>query len=301
MVAVKDRQERAEEPVRPPQGARHHPRDGARLADGVGAGAPARVVPGVRRRLRHGPHRRGRAATPRPSRRRGCTAPPSAASWASSPGRDPVNPQGGQDCAADVYRQAGITNPRRGGRRRRVLRAVQLVRADVDGEPRVRRRRRGLEAHRGRRDRDERRAAGQRSGGVLSSNPIGASGMLRFAEAAMQVRGQAGEHQVDGVAHRGRPRLRRRRPVLRHVGPPDHEAVSRHRDAGRTSTCSSSGTGPCSSLTMNRPERRNALSPVDDGRGWARRGTRSTPTRTSASRSSPAPAGASAPAPTSRA
>ena len=37
------------------------------------------------------------------------------------------------------------------------------------------------------------------SGGVLSSNPIGASGMLRFAEAALQVRGQAGEHQVDGV------------------------------------------------------------------------------------------------------
>jgi acetyl-CoA C-acetyltransferase len=37
------------------------------------------------------------------------------------------------------------------------------------------------------------------SGGVLSSNPIGASGMLRFAEAAMQVRGQAGEHQVDGT------------------------------------------------------------------------------------------------------
>ncbi len=34
------------------------------------------------------------------------------------------------------------------------------------------------------------------SGGVLSSNPIGASGMLRFAEAANQVRGQAGEHQV---------------------------------------------------------------------------------------------------------
>jgi acetyl-CoA C-acetyltransferase len=37
------------------------------------------------------------------------------------------------------------------------------------------------------------------SGGVMSSNPIGASGMLRFAEAAMQVRGQAGEHQVDGA------------------------------------------------------------------------------------------------------
>ena len=37
------------------------------------------------------------------------------------------------------------------------------------------------------------------SGGVLSSNPIGASGLLRFAEAANQVRGMAGEHQVDGA------------------------------------------------------------------------------------------------------
>src|SRR5260370_28669737 len=37
------------------------------------------------------------------------------------------------------------------------------------------------------------------SGGVLSSNPIGASGMIRFAEAALQVRGLAGEHQVAGA------------------------------------------------------------------------------------------------------
>ncbi len=37
------------------------------------------------------------------------------------------------------------------------------------------------------------------SGGVLSSNPIGASGMIRFAEAAQQVRGQAGDHQVEGA------------------------------------------------------------------------------------------------------
>ncbi|MBZ0252606.1 MAG: thiolase domain-containing protein, partial [Candidatus Methylomirabilis sp.] len=37
------------------------------------------------------------------------------------------------------------------------------------------------------------------SGGVLSSNPIGASGMLRFAEAALQVRGMAGDHQVEGA------------------------------------------------------------------------------------------------------
>jgi acetyl-CoA C-acetyltransferase len=37
------------------------------------------------------------------------------------------------------------------------------------------------------------------SGGVLSSNPIGASGLLRFAESALQVTGKAGEHQVDGA------------------------------------------------------------------------------------------------------
>jgi acetyl-CoA C-acetyltransferase len=37
------------------------------------------------------------------------------------------------------------------------------------------------------------------SGGVLSSNPIGASGLIRFAEAALQVRGQAGAHQIDGA------------------------------------------------------------------------------------------------------
>jgi hypothetical protein len=37
------------------------------------------------------------------------------------------------------------------------------------------------------------------SGGVLSGNPTGATGLLRFVEAALQVRGTAGEHQVDGA------------------------------------------------------------------------------------------------------
>lgn len=37
------------------------------------------------------------------------------------------------------------------------------------------------------------------SGGVLCSNPIGASGMLRFAEAARQVMNRANEHQVPGA------------------------------------------------------------------------------------------------------
>jgi acetyl-CoA C-acetyltransferase len=34
------------------------------------------------------------------------------------------------------------------------------------------------------------------SGGVMASNPIGATALVRVAEAAMQVRGTAGEHQV---------------------------------------------------------------------------------------------------------
>ncbi|MEW5944873.1 MAG: hypothetical protein AB1742_01615 [bacterium] len=37
------------------------------------------------------------------------------------------------------------------------------------------------------------------SGGVLSTNTIGASAMQRQAEAALQVMGKAGEHQIDGV------------------------------------------------------------------------------------------------------
>ena len=34
------------------------------------------------------------------------------------------------------------------------------------------------------------------SGGVVSTNPIGASALIRVAEAALQIRGDAGEHQV---------------------------------------------------------------------------------------------------------
>ncbi len=35
--------------------------------------------------------------------------------------------------------------------------------------------------------------------GTLSSNPMGASGLIRLAEVALQVRGMAGEHRVDGA------------------------------------------------------------------------------------------------------
>ncbi len=115
------------------------------------------------------------------------------------PGRDPVNPQGGQDCAADVFAQAGITDPRR---------QVDVVEMYVPFswyEPMWLENLGFAETGDGWRltedgvtelDGD---LPVNASGGVLSSNPIGASGMLRFAEAALQVRGQAGEHQVDGA------------------------------------------------------------------------------------------------------
>ncbi len=115
------------------------------------------------------------------------------------PGRDPVNPQGGQDCAADVYRQAGITNP---------LEQVDVVECYVPFswyEPMWMENLGFMPVGEGWKLTEEGatgidgRLPVNCSGGVLSTNPIGASGMLRFAEAALQVRGLAGDHQVDGA------------------------------------------------------------------------------------------------------
>ena len=114
-------------------------------------------------------------------------------------GRDEVDPLAGRECARELYRQAGIADPRR---------EIDVAEVYVPFswfEPMW------MENLGFAPDREGWRmtAAGATaldgdlpvnpSGGVLSSNPIGASGMLRFAEAAMQVRGQAGEHQVDGA------------------------------------------------------------------------------------------------------
>jgi len=115
------------------------------------------------------------------------------------PGRNPVRPQAGVECAHDVYRQAGITDPR-----------AQIDMAELYVpfswyEPMW------LEGHdiagpgEGWKmvDSGETDIGGafpvNPSGGVLSTNAIGASGMVRFAEVALQVRGLAGEHQIDGV------------------------------------------------------------------------------------------------------
>ena len=115
------------------------------------------------------------------------------------PGRDTVKPVAGIECARDVYRQAGITNPRED------IDVAELYVPFSWYEPMW------LEGHEiaepGKGwvmvDNGDTEITGSfpvnPSGGVLSSNPIGASGMLRFIEAADQVRGEAGEHQVDGA------------------------------------------------------------------------------------------------------
>lgn len=113
--------------------------------------------------------------------------------------RDPVLPHASADCAAALWAEAGITNPREEIDCAEIYvpfswfepmwleslgfagpgEGWKLSRDGVtalDGDLPV-----------------------NMSGGVLSSNPIGASGMIRFAEAALQVRGMAGDHQVDGA------------------------------------------------------------------------------------------------------
>ncbi len=114
-------------------------------------------------------------------------------------GRDQVNPQAGRDCAAALWKQAGITNP---------LDEIDAAEIYVpfswfepmwlenlgfmpEGE--------GWQLTEAGETEIGGRLPINASGGVLSSNPIGASGMIRFAESAMQVMGRAGEHQVDGA------------------------------------------------------------------------------------------------------
>jgi len=114
-------------------------------------------------------------------------------------GRDQVNPGAGRDCAKELFAKAGITRPREEVDCCEIYvpfswfepmwmetigfapegtgwKMTQEGATSMEGDLPV-----------------------NMSGGVLSSNPIGASGMLRFAEAANQVRGMAGEHQIEGA------------------------------------------------------------------------------------------------------
>ena len=112
--------------------------------------------------------------------------------------RDQVNPQAGREAATALWRQAGITDP---------LREIDCAEIYVPFswfEPMWLENLGFTAEGEGWRLTESGGTALDGvlpvncSGGVLSSNPIGASGMLRFAEAALQVRGRAGEHQVDG-------------------------------------------------------------------------------------------------------
>jgi acetyl-CoA C-acetyltransferase len=113
--------------------------------------------------------------------------------------RDTVLPLGGALCAKDVYRQAGITDPRR------QVDCAEIYVPFSWFEPMWMENLLFAEPGEGWKMTEEGATAldgdmpVNMSGGVLSTNPIGASGMIRFGEAAMQVRGQAGEHQVDGA------------------------------------------------------------------------------------------------------
>jgi acetyl-CoA C-acetyltransferase len=115
------------------------------------------------------------------------------------PGRDQVSPQAGKICSRAVYDQAGIRDP---------WKEIQVAEiyvpfawfepmwlenlgfcAEGDGWRIVDRGEQKMGAH----------LPINPSGGVLCTNPIGASGMLRLGEAALQVMGRAGAHQVGGV------------------------------------------------------------------------------------------------------
>jgi acetyl-CoA C-acetyltransferase len=119
--------------------------------------------------------------------------------FGSFPGRDTVRVQAGVDCAAALYKKAGITNP---------IEQIDCAEIYVPFswyEPMW------LEGHlimpegEGWKltEAGETEIGGRfpvnMSGGVLSSNAIGASGLIRCLEAANQVRGTAGDYQVDGA------------------------------------------------------------------------------------------------------
>ncbi len=116
-------------------------------------------------------------------------------------GREQVSPQAGKDCAKDVYAQAGIKDPRKD------LDCAEVYVPFSWYEPMWLENLGFAEEGKG----WELTMSGATSldeggdipwncsGGVLSSNAIGASGMIRFAEAARQVRGTAEDHQVEGA------------------------------------------------------------------------------------------------------
>lgn len=115
------------------------------------------------------------------------------------PGRDQVSPLAGRTCAKAVYDKAGITDPWNQIDAAEIYVPFAWFEAmwlenlgfcDVgEGWKIIDRGEQKFGAH----------LPINPSGGVLCTNPIGASGMLRLGEAALQVMGRAGAHQVEGA------------------------------------------------------------------------------------------------------
>jgi acetyl-CoA C-acetyltransferase len=114
-------------------------------------------------------------------------------------GRDQVSPQAGRDAAAALWKQAGITNPLE------EIDAAEIYVPFSWFEPMWLENLGFMPEGEGWKltDAGDTRIGGKLpvnpSGGVLSSNPIGASGLIRFAESAKQVMGRAGAYQVDNA------------------------------------------------------------------------------------------------------
>ena len=114
-------------------------------------------------------------------------------------GRDQVMPRAGLECSAELYKKAGITNPRQ------EIDCAEVYVPFSWFEPMWMESLHFAEINQGWKMTYEGATALDGDlpvnmlGGVLSTNAIGASGMVRLAESALQVRGLAGEHQVEGV------------------------------------------------------------------------------------------------------
>jgi acetyl-CoA C-acetyltransferase len=115
------------------------------------------------------------------------------------PGRDQVSPHAGRICAKAVYDKAGIRSPWK------EIQTIEIYVPFAWFEPMWLENLGFCDVGEGWKivDRGEQKMGAHLpvnpSGGVLATNPIGASGMLRLGEAALQVMGRAGAHQVPNV------------------------------------------------------------------------------------------------------
>lgn len=114
-------------------------------------------------------------------------------------GRDQVNPLAGQEAAKALWKQAGITNPLE------EIDAAEIYVPFSWFEPMWLENLGFMPEGEGWKltDSGDTAIGGKLpvnpSGGVLSSNPIGASGLIRFAESAKQVMDRAGDYQVENA------------------------------------------------------------------------------------------------------